>query len=209
MNILKLKLKKEWFDKIKSGVKLEEYRDIKDHFVSRLLKVNIPMLSLYDKGVISYFSYGIGYWKKRHLAIKGLVENDYLEYRHYDAVEFTNGYRPDSPKQTLLVNGIRVGTGNKDWGAPDYPVFIIELGEPALTLQDIKDMQLQITCANEIEFTEVKNTLISAGLTTWVFQHGTEVIQIFNDEFIEWHELEDKGVVISADEFLKRFVYEK
>jgi len=131
------------------------------------------------------------------------------KFRHYDAVEFTNGYRPDSPKQTLLVKGTRIGKGNPDWGAPTEPVFIIELGEHALTLQDIKDMQLQITCANEIEFTEVKDKLNAAGLTDWLFQAGTDVIQVFSDgDIMADKELDTNfGVVISAQEFLKRFVY--
>lgn len=80
-----------------------------------------------------------------------------------------------------------------------------------LTLQDIKDMQLQITCANEIEFTEVKNTLLNAGLTEWLFQAGNQVIQVFKDgDIMAGKQLDDNfGVVISAQEFLKRFVYPK
>jgi len=177
MNILKLRLKREWFDKIKSGVKVEEYREIKPHYCSRLIdKVN---------GV----------------------------FRRYHAVEFTNGYRANSPKQTLLVKRIRIGDGKPDWGAPSEPVFIIELGEPALTVQDIKDMDIQITCANEVEFTDVKNTLIKAGLFEWLHPVGSNVIHVFpfllNVFFMGETELDiDFGVVISAQEFLKRFVYE-
>jgi len=37
MKTLKLTLKKQWFDLIKSGVKLEEYREIKPYWQNRLL----------------------------------------------------------------------------------------------------------------------------------------------------------------------------
>lgn len=36
MKILELTLKKKWFDMIKSGEKLEEYREIKDYWINRL-----------------------------------------------------------------------------------------------------------------------------------------------------------------------------
>lgn len=35
---LKLVLKKKWYDMIESGVKLEEYRDIKPHWTTRLVE---------------------------------------------------------------------------------------------------------------------------------------------------------------------------
>lgn len=77
-----------------------------------------------------------------------------------------------------------------------------------MTVQDIQDSQMQITCADVIEFTAVKNTLIKAGLT-WVFEPGTDVIQVFKDgDFIGDKDLDpDFGTIISAQEFLKRFVY--
>ncbi|MDC7994442.1 ASCH domain-containing protein [Altibacter sp. HG106] len=37
-NILNLTLKKKWFDLIKSGVKKEEYREVKDYWQNRLEK---------------------------------------------------------------------------------------------------------------------------------------------------------------------------
>ena len=36
VKILRLTLKKKWFDLIKSGEKLEEYREIKQYWISRL-----------------------------------------------------------------------------------------------------------------------------------------------------------------------------
>lgn len=78
-----------------------------------------------------------------------------------------------------------------------------------MTLQDIQDQQLQIVCTDEAEFTTVKNTLLNAGLTSWLFEAGRQVIQVFKDgDFMGDKELDGNfGSVISADEFLKRFVY--
>ena len=36
--ILQLTIKKKWFDLIKSGIKTEEYREIKPYFINRLNK---------------------------------------------------------------------------------------------------------------------------------------------------------------------------
>lgn len=38
MRILDLTIKKEWFDKIKSGEKKVEFREFKPHWIKRLLK---------------------------------------------------------------------------------------------------------------------------------------------------------------------------
>jgi len=38
--VLNMTLKKEWFDLIKSGEKKEEYREIKEYWLSRLLNEN-------------------------------------------------------------------------------------------------------------------------------------------------------------------------
>lgn len=40
MDILHLTLKKKWFDLIKSGVKREEYREMKPYWHTRLLNKN-------------------------------------------------------------------------------------------------------------------------------------------------------------------------
>jgi len=84
--MLKLTIDRYWFNKILSGEKLEEYREIKKFYDSRLNK-------------------------------------------EYNFVSFRNGYRKDSPYITLKLNGIRKGKGKKEWGAPDYDVYILELGE--------------------------------------------------------------------------------
>lgn len=97
--ILNLNLKKEWYDMIESGVKKEEYREIKP------------------------------YWEQRLLDVADMNEYGGVEhtFRHYDAVRFVYGYTKRN--MTFEVKGITIGKGRYEWGAPDKDVFIIELGE--------------------------------------------------------------------------------
>lgn len=85
---LYLTLKKQWFDLINSGMKTEEYREIKP------------------------------YWQKR------------LDDKHYEIVEFRNGYQKDAPKMIFQIKEIFKGKGNVEWGANNEETYyIIRLGE--------------------------------------------------------------------------------
>lgn len=51
-------------------------------------------------------------------------------FKHYDYVQFKNGYNPNSPTIMLEFKGCRIGKGKKEWGYDiDKEVFIIKLGE--------------------------------------------------------------------------------
>ena len=84
MKILYLPLKSKWYNMIESGIKTEEYREIKD------------------------------FWIKR------------LENKHYDIVQFSYGYTKKIMQFEIL--NIEKGIGNPDWGAPDFEVYKISLG---------------------------------------------------------------------------------
>ena len=57
------------------------------------------------------------YWTKR-LCAPG----------EYDAVQFRNGYRPDSPTALVELTGIASGQGQTRWGAGRDRVYILRLG---------------------------------------------------------------------------------
>lgn len=57
MKIVRLPLKKEWFNMIESGVKREEYREIKDYWRTRLIKTGIP----------THVQFSYGYTRRRML----------------------------------------------------------------------------------------------------------------------------------------------
>lgn len=106
MKILDLPLKAKWFDMIESGVKKEEYREIKPYWVKRL--TNCGGLS------VSHF---MGYLP--------------VNANNYTHVRFRYGYT----RRTMLfvLDDIYIGRGYPGWGAPGHDVFILKLGgrEPA------------------------------------------------------------------------------
>lgn len=102
--ILHLNLKKKWFDLIAEGEKKEEYREIKDYWISRLTK---------DKSICQ-------------MGDNGYVVNE----RKFDKVVFKNGYNKDAPIMIVECKGIETTTGKEEWGAEkDEHYFVIKLGK--------------------------------------------------------------------------------
>lgn len=124
MKILDLPLKKEWYDMIESGIKTEEYREIKPYWYQRL------------------------YQRKKEFGYDGRLTREECEYicqqslryilkgegfavaelKPFTHIRFRYGYT----KRTMLfeLNGITIGKGNTEWGAPaDKEVFILKLGK--------------------------------------------------------------------------------
>lgn len=101
---LYLSLKKEWYNMIESGIKTEEYREIKDFWCKRLIYD-------YDEIIEEY----------------GGIIFDEGKFKVYDRVKFSYGYTKRT--MTFEIENISVGYGNKEWGAPDNIVFIIKLGK--------------------------------------------------------------------------------
>ena len=107
--ILDLSLKWGWYDMIERGEKTEEYREIKDYYLKRLVCRSEDMPPLEVK-----------YMKKSDML---------LFMRAYNAVRF---HRGQGGKQTMLFEykGFEIGIGNPLYGAPkDKEVFIIKLGK--------------------------------------------------------------------------------
>lgn len=103
MKILDLPLKALWYEMIESGIKKEEYREVKSYWSKRLLGFNQPLFS------------------HRY----GLVNCNQKGYSH---VRFRYGYT----KRTVLfkIDEIIIGRGNPVWGAPtDKDVYIIKIGD--------------------------------------------------------------------------------
>ena len=107
--ILDLSLKYEWYDMIERGEKTEEYREIKDYYLKRLVYRSEDMPPL---------------------EVKYMKKSDMLLFaRTYNAVRF---HRGQGGKQTMLFEykGFKIGIGNPLWGAPENKeVFIIKLGK--------------------------------------------------------------------------------
>ena len=110
--VLDLSLTFQWYDMIASGEKKEEYRKRNDFYWHRFHACNNQCPPGFDVGVCK------------------VCPRTFL--KHYDAVRFHRGQ--GSPETMLIaVDGIRIGYGREDWGAPKgEQVYIIQLGDRIL-----------------------------------------------------------------------------
>ncbi len=53
--------------------------------------------------------------------------------KKYDAVQFRNGYRKDSPVKTFRYLGFTWDVGEESWGAAPRKQFIIKIGEQIIS----------------------------------------------------------------------------
>ena len=123
MKILDLPLKKEWYNMIESGIKTEEYRKLKPFLANRLLyPVTLGIKEYWGPVLKKAFEFAEKY---PYVTLHNLLIGDYGT-RGYTHIRFRYGYT----KRTMLfeLRELRVGKGNKEWGAPEEEVFILKLG---------------------------------------------------------------------------------
>lgn len=120
MKILYLPLKKEYYEMIERGEKLEEYRVKSPYWIARLFEWYYPI----DGAILTR---KITMQEARKIADEGLAAyRRSLRFRNFDATRFSYGYT----RRRMLweCRGITEGIGRSEWGAPDYETFIIKLG---------------------------------------------------------------------------------
>lgn len=88
--VLTLTVSKQWFDKIVTGEKTEEYREIKPYWIKRL---NTNCEVVYDVAAETYCGKVL--------------------YHPYTHVLFINGYRKDSPRIEKEIESITIGKPKK------------------------------------------------------------------------------------------------
>ena len=106
--VLTLSVKKEWFDKIVSGEKTEEYREIKPYWVARLFYDRFGKLS--PKMVKELADSVAKYGDTEHFEANNGIEVSFVPYTH---VLFINGYRKDSPRIEKEIDSITIGKPKK------------------------------------------------------------------------------------------------
>ncbi len=121
MATLKLPLKRKWFDMIKAGEKLEEYRETSAYWTSRLLKYSLGEICV----AATKSPYSMTHFEnfvKRHVNNGDWVKS-------FDTLVFTLGYpKADDTERRLVFKNprIRIGTGKPEWGAvPGKLYFVI------------------------------------------------------------------------------------
>lgn len=127
--VLDLTLKKEWYEMIESGIKKEEYREVKPYWCNRLLYGCSLGIDKYWKPVLEKTFKAIEEHGERIPKAFNLEHLLVWEYgiRAYTHVRFHYGYT----KRTMLfeLEDITIGKGKTEWGAPeDKEVFILKIG---------------------------------------------------------------------------------
>ena len=91
--VLHLTLSEYWFEMIKSGKKTEEYREIKEYWIKRLVE-NIQQYN--SPNCLN----GIGYE---------------TNFKQFSIIEFKHGYAKDAPTVRVECKGIRIGKPKLNW----------------------------------------------------------------------------------------------
>ncbi len=124
-NILRLSLKKQWFDMTKAGIKTEDYREITPYWIKRL----------FDDAYSGSENFMNDYMANELNNGRCLedVERDYLLFRKkFTQNTMTLGYPKSTDNERILKlehKGIEIRTGNPEWGAePGELYFVIKHG---------------------------------------------------------------------------------
>ena len=110
--VLTLTVNKEWFSRILSGEKIEEYSVMKGFWMSRLLLIKDEECKDSDK------------FKKLHIGkneeiliytdtIKKKLNNGTMKFVPFTHVLFKNGYYDDSPRIEKQIESITIGKPKK------------------------------------------------------------------------------------------------
>ena len=102
--VLTLTVSKQWFDKILSGKKTEEYREIKPYWVARLFHNNSDIVD-----VRNFASSLAG----RTDLLKKYIDAQRIVLKQYTHILFINGYRKDSPRIEKEIESITIGNPKK------------------------------------------------------------------------------------------------
>lgn len=108
--VLTLSVKKEWFDKILSGEKKEEYREIKPYWVARLFYDRFGKLP--PKMVKELADSIAKYGNTEHFEVKNGMEVYFVPFTH---VLIINGYGNDKPRVEKEIESVTIGKPKKGW----------------------------------------------------------------------------------------------
>lgn len=104
-NVLNLVVSKQWFEKIVSGEKTEEYRAIKSYWINRLLQAKYGGIDEYRKVTMHpEFDMLISNSK-----LKELLEKKTARFIPYTYVRFFHGYAKNRPWIEKKIKSITIG----------------------------------------------------------------------------------------------------
>ena len=110
--VLRLSLKKKWFDMTKAGIKTEDYRELNEYWHKRL----------FTKDAIDHM-------EDCHDNYGGCIHVNDLDFKKFDCNVMTLGYPSNDDTERILKlqhKGIEIRTGNPEWRAePNKLYFVI------------------------------------------------------------------------------------
>lgn len=102
--VLTLTVSRQWYDMIVSGVKTEEYREIKPYWVARLLQDNSNIVDVRHPALAL---------AGRTDLLKKYIDAQRIVLKQYTHVLFINGYRKDSQRVEKEIESIGIGKPKK------------------------------------------------------------------------------------------------
>ena len=124
---LRLSLKTKWFEMTKSGIKIEDYREINQYWVGRLFHHKESKLTTEEivRYILNYKYYG-------YVEVDSIFIYHDLYFKTFNENLMTLGYPKSTNTERILKlehKGIEIGCGNPEWGAePNKLYFIIKHG---------------------------------------------------------------------------------
>jgi hypothetical protein len=126
MNSLQLPLKKKWFEMTKSGIKKEDYREIKRHWLAKLFSAN--GIDLYNEDIEEM----LFELNNKEYTIEEFCRWTGLRVKRFDKNIMTSGYPKSTDLERILKLehlGIEIREGNQEWGAEKgVKYFVIKHG---------------------------------------------------------------------------------
>jgi len=136
--VLKLTLKKIWFDLIFAGFKREEYREIKPYWFNRIMEHYGDGLEDTVERICKAYQ---NPKKFGYASIFDINEFNEIAPKGYKYIHFFNGghFSNKLPQFKIELLNIDIRKGVKVWGAdPDKIYFVFELGK----ITDVKNCNL-------------------------------------------------------------------
>jgi len=129
---LTLSLKKQWFEMTKLGIKREDYRELSDYWIKRLVESITFFGGRYDSMKdLSINEVGLSNVNLLHVT-SDVLKRD-VKLKKFDVNIMTLGYPKSGDKERILKlenKGIEIRTGNSEWGAePNKLYFVIMHGD--------------------------------------------------------------------------------
>jgi hypothetical protein len=125
---LHLPLKAKWFEMTKAKAKTEDYREINEYWVKRLIHYQESELAIEE--IVRYIS---NYKHYRYVDVSAVFTYHGLCFKKFDYNIMTLGYPRADDKERILKlehKRIEIRTGNPEWGAePNKLYFVIVHGD--------------------------------------------------------------------------------